>query len=370
MTRLAAVVLSAGMSSRLPLFKPLLRLGGKTMLERAGELFSAVCADPVIVVTGNRAEEVRTEALAHGMRPVHNPMFASGMFTSVLAGLCALPEDIDAVFILPVDIPLIRPTTVTSLAKCLESSPALVLTPTFQGMPGHPPLVRAKALPHILAWTGNNGLAGALEALSQETVPVADRQILFDVDDETSFAEAERRVNRQDMATPAEAMALLDLHGAGERGHAHARGVADAALALGHALCAKGAALDLDLLEAAALLHDIAKGRPEHEKAGGQLLEALGFRPEAKIVAAHRDIDPAGISDLTERELVYFADKLVRGSERVPVRQRFQEKLDRYADDDEACTAIRRRLAHALAMQDLIEARVGKNVQNIVLGMK
>ncbi len=366
MTRLAALILSAGASSRLPRFKPLLRLGGKTLLARAAELFRKTAPGRVLAVTGCRAAEVAAEAQSCGLRTVHNPRHEDGMFTSIAKGLAVLAPECDGVFVLPVDIPLVRPATVLALAEAFEKTDAPVLLPTFRGQPGHPPLIRAGAIPDILAWSGSGGLAAALAGQCCEQVPVADAQILFDVDDDTAFAEAEARLVRHDIPTREEALALLDLHDAGERGHAHGRGVADVALALARALNARGQELDMELIESAALLHDIAKGQPRHEKAGGELLTALGFGRAAAIVAAHRDIDPTGLARPAERELVYLADKLVRGSERIPVLRRFQEKLDHYAQDVAACLAIRTRQEHALAMQQLVEACAGQSIQQIL----
>ena len=50
----------------------------------------------------------------------------------------------------------------------------------------------------------------------------------------------------------------------------------------------------------------------------------------------------------------------------MPVRQRFQEKLDCFSQDAEACAAIRRRLEHALAMLARVEAETGKNLQQLL----
>jgi molybdenum cofactor cytidylyltransferase len=366
-THLGALVLSAGKSSRLPRFKPLLHLGGKTLLARAAELFRQAAPGGIFAVTGCRAEEVAAEARACGLRTVHNPRYQDGMFTSLVAGLNALGPGCDGVFVLPVDIPLVRQTTVRTLVEAFEKTDSQVLLPTFRGQPGHPPLIRTSAIPGIVGWAGPDGLAGALANLHCEPVPVADAQILFDVDDDATFAEAEARLARCDIPTREEALALLDLHQAGTRGHAHGQGVADVALALARALNARGLDLDLELVESAALLHDIAKGQPSHEKVGGELLASIGFARVAEIVAAHRDIDPAGLSHPSEREVVYLADKLVRGAERIPVPRRFQEKLDHYAGDKDACQAIHTRKEHALAMQRLVETCAGMSLQKILL---
>lgn len=366
MSTFAAIVLSAGRSSRLPRFKPLLKLGGQTLVARAAKLFRQAGVEELIVVTGNRTDEVSSEARVNGMRPVFNPRYDDGMYSSVVTGLRALTPGFEAVFILPVDIPLVRASTVLGLVRAWEGTEAQALLPTFRGQPGHPPLIRAQAVPHIVGWNGPGGLAGALAMMLCEQLPVADAQILFDVDHEADFAEAEARFTRLDIPTRQEAQALLDIHTAGERGHGHAQGVAQAALALGRALIARGYGLDLELIETAALLHDIAKGQPQHEKAGGEILAELGFPAVAEIVAAHRDIDPATLVVPTERELVYLADKLVRGAQRVSIMQRFQEKLDYYSQNEDACRAIRMRREHAMSMQKLIEDCVGKPLSAIL----
>ncbi len=83
---LAAVILSAGLSTRLPHFKPLLRLGGASLLARSASLFRQAGIEQCVAVTGCRAGEVAEEARALGLRPVFNPDFESGMFSSVRAG--------------------------------------------------------------------------------------------------------------------------------------------------------------------------------------------------------------------------------------------------------------------------------------------
>lgn len=373
MTRAAGLILAAGLSSRLaPEFKPLADLGGASLLARCAGTFRAAGVTDLLCVCGHRSKDVRAEALRLDLPCVDNPDYAQGMFTSARAGLAAIPREIEAVFLLPVDIPLVRPAVARALLERFAEAPAAVLHPVFEGLRGHPPLVAAWHLPRILAWSGPNGLRGALEDLERrfhvDEVAVADGNIHFDVDTPADLIEARRRLARRDIPTPGEALALLRLHGVGERGLAHARGVAQAALAMARALDVKGLRLDAELVESAALLHDIAKGQKFHEQAGGALLAALGYEAAARIVAAHRDIAPADAPEITERELVYLADKLVRGGQRVGVEARFGQKLDVYAHDPEACAAIRRRLANALDMRRRVETAAGVSLERMLDG--
>lgn len=367
---LAAVVPAAGLSSRLGRFKPLEELGGLSLLARAAALFREAGVTRIVAVAGHRAPEVLAEAGRLGLQAVVNPGYERGMFTSIRAGLAALPPGLDGVFVLPVDIPLVRPQTVRRLLARFPDSPAEVLIPCFRGEPGHPPLLRAGLLPRVLAHGGDHGLRGALAGCATERVAVPDAGILLDVDTPADRDAAADRLARRGYPGPDEALALMELYDAGERGLGHARGVARAALALGRAVAPAleraGKPLDFALLEAAALVHDIAKGQRRHEEAGGRLLEAEGFPEAAAIVAAHRDIDPAGLEFPAERELVYLADKLVRGSQVLGLERRFQEKLDQFAGDAEACAAIARRRGHARDMARLVETLAGQDLQAIL----
>ncbi|SOB58003.1 Metal dependent phosphohydrolase (fragment) [Pseudodesulfovibrio profundus] len=120
MIRLAAVIPAAGLSSRMGSFKPLLPLGDRTVVEQVVRLFTAEGVDPVIAVTGKRSDEVADAARRAGGDVVHNPGFEQGMFSSVLAGVESLPELVEAFFLLPADMPLIRQETVQLLVEELR----------------------------------------------------------------------------------------------------------------------------------------------------------------------------------------------------------------------------------------------------------
>ena len=79
-----------------------------TLLARAVGVFMSVGIDDVVVVTGHRGDEVAAAAEALGARPVPNPRFDDGMYTSVQAGAAAVGEG-RRFFLLPVDCPLVRP---------------------------------------------------------------------------------------------------------------------------------------------------------------------------------------------------------------------------------------------------------------------
>ena len=359
--RFGAVILAAGFSSRMGSFKPLMDLGGMTFLSRCVHVFREAGIGEPLVVTGHRAAEVGAEAGRLGAPTVHNAGFADGMFSSVRAAVASLPG-IEAFFLLPVDIALIRPATVTAL---LDAWDGRVAYPLFEGERGHPPLIPASLAPAILAHDGRGGLQALLEDRPSLDVPVWDRGILLDADTPDDFAVLRRRAARLHVGERGEALALAG-QSMPERGLAHGLAVAAVALRMGEELARRGVELDLDLVHNAALLHDVAKGWPYHEAAGGELLALHGL---SGIVAAHRDVPPPASGVLTEKELVCLADKLVRCDRRVGVEDRFGEKLALYACDPEACAAIRGRMNNALALRGMVETACGRGLEDILAGV-
>lgn len=362
--KVAAVILAAGLSSRMGEFKPLLPLGGKSLLAHCAALFSASGLGQVVAVVGHRAEETAVAAESLGLRWVANPDFRSGMFSSVQCGVAALPGDIEAFFVLPVDIPLVRIATLQALLAAARESDT-VISPVFNGRRGHPPLIPAALIPEILANEGRGGLKDLLGRHKWLEVAVWDEGILLDADTPEDLLALQRRQARLSVPTPAEAESLAAIL-LPEPGLAHGRLVARAAVALAGALAARGYLLDLDLLYAAALLHDVAKGQPRHEIRGAEMLSGLGLKETAAIVAAHKDTQPPATGRLGEKELVCLADKLIAGTRRLPIEGRYAEKLAAFAGDAEACRAIVGRRDRALALKSLAEQAAGRDLETIL----
>jgi molybdenum cofactor cytidylyltransferase len=363
--KFAAIILAAGFSSRMGEFKPLMQLGDKTLLGHCAAAFRQAKIRTIVVVTGHRHPEVEALARRLDLRCIHNPDHAQGMYSSIRTAVRRLPK-VDGFFLLPVDIPLVRPATLAALAAAFDGK--TVVLPQFAGASGHPPLLPVHLIPAILAHDGQGGLQALLKsrkAKEIKTLPVWDKGILLDADTPEDFAVLADRLPRLAIGERAEALALAGLL-LPEKGLAHGLAVARVAEALGLELNHHGVDLDGDILHNCALLHDIAKGSHRHEAAGAKVLVGLGLGRLAEIVAAHKDTLPPASGLLSEKEVVCLADKLVRGQYRVPVRRRFLEKLELYADNKAACRAIETRMANALALQDMAEKVTGKSIETIL----
>ncbi|NVN93629.1 MAG: NTP transferase domain-containing protein, partial [Desulfuromonadales bacterium] len=291
------------------------------------------------------------------------------MFSSVTAGARTVGSDLDAFFMLPVDIPLVRPHTIRCLLESYERDTADVLYPTFRGLRGHPPLIAAQLAGHITAWNGSDGLRGALaqwEAGARD-LGVADEHILNDMDTPESYAGLMEKIKRYQIPTQEECMALLEIVcPTGSPIIRHGRAVADLAAVLAGKLNQAGYSLDIDLLSTAALLHDLARAETNHAQAGARLLREAGFGAVADLVASHMDLTPGGEGEISPRELLYLADKLVQGEHLVTLAERFRTTLERHSHDPAITKKITDRLQAALTIQTRLEATLGCSMTEVL----
>lgn len=363
--KVAAIILAAGYSSRMGAFKPLLPLGKGTVLETIVTVFQEAGVPEIMVVAGYRSEEVLSRLAGTPARCLLNEDFDAGMFSSVKSGLRGLDPGVQAFFVHPVDIPLIRPWTLRRLLEIHQETGRRIVYPCYRGTRGHPPLIASSLAGRIALWQGPGGLGGALAQWESQAceVEVADRHILFDLDTPGDYRSLRVGCENRDIPDGEECEVLLrDVFALGEGLCSHSRSVARLALALGTALKEAGCDLDLDLIRAGALLHDIAKGQPDHAREGARILEKMGFSRVAAVVAAHVDIPPAG-EGMDERQVVYLADKLTAGSLYVgDLAQRFRAKMARFSHAPEIQRNIQERLDRALEIRARIEARIGRTL--------
>ncbi len=142
------IILAAGKSERMGSPKPLLCLGGQTILERI--LSNPFLLRPdvrSITVLGHEPERIQA-AVSSSLPYVVNPDYSKGRTTSVQCGLRALPAKIAGVFIWPVDCPLI-PLKVLEMLAVAFDGPDSIRIPSFNYKRGHPPLIGAAYFPEI-----------------------------------------------------------------------------------------------------------------------------------------------------------------------------------------------------------------------------
>lgn len=367
-TKIGAIILAGGYSSRALAFKPLLPIGKMTVIERGIENFQRAGIDNIIVVLGYRADEL-IPVLEHlQVRYVVNVNYHTGMFSSILTGIQSLQPDLEAFFLLPADMPLIKSQTFTTLHRMYQKTGADIIYPVFQGMRGHPPLISMRLSPAILAYVDPGGLRCFLNCHEKNAheVEVFDEGIMRDIDTPEDYRKLIECYNCQDIPTQQECNAILAKMKVPDVVVAHSRLVAEVAQKIASRLNENGLHLSLNLLFAAGLLHDLAKGRPNHADYGAKMINKLGYPKVAKIVAAHMDMNVGEELLLDETAILYLADKMVKNDHIVSIHERFQYSMDKYAKDATVFAAVMKRLFTAQSVAQAVERIAGISMDDVV----
>jgi molybdenum cofactor cytidylyltransferase len=191
---IAAIILAAGLSSRMGQPKLLLPWGRTTVLGQVVSTFAAAGIDDILVVTGGaraQVEDVVTSlSLDLPVRTVFNPEFERGeMLSSIQAGLAALGSRVCTALIGLGDQPQVQPETVTRICAAFVRSGSPLVIPSFQNRRGHPWLAASQLWPEIMALPNSTTPRHFLNAHSDqvEYVP-ADQSILKDLDTPEDYA--------------------------------------------------------------------------------------------------------------------------------------------------------------------------------------
>lgn len=122
----------------------------------------------------------------------------------------------------------------------------------------------------------------------------------------------------------------------------HSQKVRDVAVFLGKQLGMKGVNVNLELVAAGALLHDIKKYDELeayrngnygffHHIEGAKIVETEGYKEIAGIIIAHMcSAFFEGFSTIEEK-IVCYADKRVNGTTIVPIAERYEDAAKRYS---------------------------------------
>jgi len=194
---LAAIVPAAGYSTRMGAFKPLLPFGGATLIERVITAIREARVETIRVVVGWQGDRLIPVLERAGVPWVMNARYAEGMYTSIQTGVWSLPAEVEAFFLLPGDMPLVRSATLSRLVAEWDVSPGGILYPSRQGKRGHPPLLARVYVPEILAETPAGGLRALLARHAEDirNVECNDPGILVDLDTPEEYQRGLRKTS-------------------------------------------------------------------------------------------------------------------------------------------------------------------------------
>ena len=161
---ISAILLAAGESRRMGQFKQLLTISDKSFVEHCADNLLASHIDELIIVTGHRAEDVRSAVGERSVRFAHNVDYQSGMASSIKCGFGALSEESQACVVALVDQPTIGAEVINLVIDCYEKAHEAIVIPTYQGRNGHPIIVDRSLNSEILAMDNEQGLRQVVRA--------------------------------------------------------------------------------------------------------------------------------------------------------------------------------------------------------------
>ncbi|MDJ0948395.1 MAG: molybdopterin-binding/glycosyltransferase family 2 protein [Alphaproteobacteria bacterium] len=191
--RVAALILAAGQSRRMGAVNKLLaEVDGVPMVARVADAVLAGAADPVVVVTGHEADQVRAVLAGRALRMVHNPDYEEGLSTSLKAGLAALPPEADGVLVCLGDMPRVSTAVLDRLIAAFDPAQGrAICVPVYHGKRGNPVLWARRFFAEMQAVAGDVGARHLIGEHADQVaeVEMSDSGVLIDVDSPEALAE-------------------------------------------------------------------------------------------------------------------------------------------------------------------------------------
>lgn len=192
MTRIGAIVLAAGRSSRYRAAggseptKLVAEYSGKPIVRAVVEAALASRARPVVVVVGHARKAVEAALSGLPVAIADNPDYASGIGSSLRVGLRAVPADLEGALVLLGDMPNVDAKLIDRLIVAFEAQPrAHAAAPLQDGRRGNPALLARTIFDRAMRLQGDEGARRLLAGLGEGEIVEIDADnsdAAFDVD--------------------------------------------------------------------------------------------------------------------------------------------------------------------------------------------
>ena len=181
MNDISAILLAAGRSRRMGAFKPLLPFGDRTVIESCIRNLREAGIERIVVVVGNRADDIREKLKDLSVTFAVNPDPNSEMSASIACGVAEV--NADALVIALVDHPAVPAETIKTVIDEWRRGTRLV-QPEYAGRGGHPVLIDLVYRDELLALDPESGLRGFFAAHRREVkrLPVESPYVARDMD--------------------------------------------------------------------------------------------------------------------------------------------------------------------------------------------
>ena len=183
---IAAVILSAGESSRMGRPKALLPIGSQTFIEKIVGALRQAGLENIIVILGYDADAMRQKITHLPVTILVNPDYRKGQLSSLRVAIRHLLENdgCSGLLVHLVDHPYIDAALVNLLIQRFEDSGKLIAVPRFHGKRGHPVIFARSLFGELLNAPEDQGAKAVVNAHRDETLEIEteDEGITLDID--------------------------------------------------------------------------------------------------------------------------------------------------------------------------------------------
>jgi molybdenum cofactor cytidylyltransferase len=183
---LAAIILSAGASSRMGRPKALLPYREGTFLEHLIQVTRHARVGVTRIVLGAGAEEIRKIAKLDFSMVVVNPNWEQGQLSSICEGIRSLESvETDGIILCPVDHPLVSARLVSDLIGQFYLNRKSIVAPTYNGRRGHPVIFSSALYGELLGAPADKGARAVVWAHSADVleVPTDEEGVVLNIND-------------------------------------------------------------------------------------------------------------------------------------------------------------------------------------------
>ncbi len=168
---IAAIVLAAGLSTRMGRPKALLPFGGQTIIEHLLAVLERCPVDEILVVTGHERDAVERLLNKLQVRAVFNPHYATGeMLSSIQVGLNSMSPHANAALIVLGDQPLLEHSVIEQIVAVYHAGRGKIVIPSYQRRRGHPVLIDRAHWEGILSLGEQQSLRDYLRGLDATAI--------------------------------------------------------------------------------------------------------------------------------------------------------------------------------------------------------
>lgn len=177
-----AIVLAAGTASRFGSTKQLALFDGEPLVRHSIRIAEAACGTHTVLVVGHDWQRVHAACAPLSGFLVRNEAYASGMASSIAAGVRAVAGVADAVLLLLADQPGIGAADLGRLIAASDRSQDLIACSSYAGAIGPPAIFPATCFAELVALRGDRGARQLLQIHADRLVRVPCEAAADDVD--------------------------------------------------------------------------------------------------------------------------------------------------------------------------------------------